>query len=261
MKNLKEKLADLVNAGSAIYLLAALEYGENIDESNLSKLKKKTGVTDFHNHYQPWYTESLAVIKQILPDRLQEFRLYYEGQPRKSNDKIDFLNYSIRDALLGLVITSTWGNEHKVDGAAAVPKIGQQVQILKSAYDVFDSKLKDIKSIVQYDLFDSDLDAARYLAKKRFLRAAGAMAGVVLEKHLSQICANHAVKVTKRNPTIADFNQTIYENSIIDIAEFRRVGRLADLRNKCDHNKNVEPTQQDIQDLIDGADKTIKELS
>jgi hypothetical protein len=33
----------------------------------------------FERHYQRWYTESLAVIKQLMPDRLQEFRQLYHG--------------------------------------------------------------------------------------------------------------------------------------------------------------------------------------
>ena len=43
----------------------------------------------------------------------------------------------------------------------------------------------DIRQLVQADLFDSELDAADELGKKKFTRAAGALAGVVLERHLS----------------------------------------------------------------------------
>jgi hypothetical protein len=56
--------------------------------------------------------------------------------------------------------------------------------------------------LAQADLFDSELDAAKELAKHKFTRASGAMAGVILERHLQQICQNHNIKITK-NPTIA----------------------------------------------------------
>ena len=59
------------------------------------------------------------------------------------------------------------------------------------------------------DLFDSELDAAEALAKKKFLRGAGAMAGVVLEKHLRQVCSNHSVKISKKAPTINDLNDLL----------------------------------------------------
>src|ERR1700722_14199559 len=56
------------------------------------------------------------------------------------------------------------------------------------------------------DLFDSELDAAAELSKSGFTRAAGALAGVVLEKHLAQVCDRHAIKISRKNPGISDFN-------------------------------------------------------
>lgn len=39
---------------------------------------------------------------------------------------------------------------------------------------------------------------------------------------------------------------------------FRHIQLLGDLRNKCDHKKDAEPTKQEIDDLIGGAEKIIK---
>jgi hypothetical protein len=36
---------------------------------------------------------------------------------------------------------------------------------------------------------------------------------------------------------------------------------LADIRNACDHNKEKEPTAQQVADLIDGTDKILKTLA
>jgi hypothetical protein len=41
------------------------------------------------------------------------------------------------------------------------------------------------------------------------LRAAGAVAGVVLEKHLRQVCDDHKITVAKKNPTIGDLNELL----------------------------------------------------
>jgi hypothetical protein len=62
-------------------------------------------------------------------------------------------------------------------------------QHYKDEADEFITKIpsfNDIKVMVQAGLFDSDLDAAGELAKNKFTRAAGASAGVVLERHLAQ---------------------------------------------------------------------------
>jgi hypothetical protein len=53
----------------------------------------------------------------------------------------------------------------------------QQLAILKAVKARFESSLFDIRQLVQSDLFDSELDAAKELAKHGFARAAGALAG------------------------------------------------------------------------------------
>jgi len=112
-----------------------------------------------------------------------------------------------------------------------------QLGIVKAAKRRFESSLFDIKQLVQADLFDSELDAARELNKKGFTRGAGAVAGVVLEGHLSRVCENHKIKVTKKKPTINDYNQLLKDNDVIEMKDWRFIQLLADLRNLCDHDK------------------------
>jgi hypothetical protein len=104
------------------------------------------------------------------------------------------------------------------------------------------------------------LDAAGELAKRGFLRAAGALAGVVLERHLGQVCDNHNIKVTKKNPTIGDLNDLLKENGVLQIPEWRSIQHLADIRNLCDHDKKSDPTEDQIKDLLAGATKLTKTL-
>lgn len=66
------------------------------------------------------------------------------------------------------------------------------------------------------DFFDSELDAARELNKKGFVRGAGAIAGVVLEGNLAQICDINKITIRKKHPTINDFNQLLKDNNIIE---------------------------------------------
>ena len=55
----------------------------------------------------------------------------------------------------------------------------QQVHILSAVENRFESSLFDMRQLVQADLFDSELDAAKQLLQNGFNRASGAMAGVV----------------------------------------------------------------------------------
>jgi hypothetical protein len=159
------------------------------------------GLQNFRNDYQAWYSEAQALIKRVLPNRLGDFISYYE-YPRVRKD-ISFQNYMIRDYLQGLRITR-YGSEVVADGSAAIPEFVQQLNMVKAAKATLDSSLMDLKAVLQADLFDSEIETAGALAKAGYLRAAGAICGVVLEKHLHHVCDAHNIKVAKKNPTISD---------------------------------------------------------
>jgi hypothetical protein len=139
-------------------------------------------------------------------------------------------------------------------------RVNTQTEIVKSASQRFNSSLFDIRQLVQADLFDSELDAARELLKHKFTRAAGAIAGVVIEKHLAQVAANHQTTIRKKHPTIADLNDQLKSAGVTDTPVWRNNQRLGDLRNLCDHNKNRDPTDDEVRELLDGVDKLIKTL-
>jgi hypothetical protein len=209
--------------------------------------------------YQTWYSEAKALVRQLLPDRLSDFaRLYEKSKARKN---ITAENYSIEDYLHGLnVTTGGWEKKKVVGPDAAIPLFRQQLAILESVRARFESSLFDIRQLVQADVFDSELDEARELARKGFARAAGALAGVVLEHHLARVCDNHAIKVTAKRPGIADLNDALKSGSVVEIPMWRFIQHLADVRNLCDHSKKSEPTEAEVDDLVTGVMKITKTL-
>ena len=90
-----------------------------------------------------------------------------------------------------------------------------------------------------------------------YYRAAGAICGVVLEKHFSGVCDKRSIILKKKNPTIADYNDALKDNAY-DTIEWRRIQRLGDIRNLCDHSKDREPTKDEVEELISGTERTIK---
>lgn len=243
--------------------LSRYAYGEKYDQAILEafkgdKRKQKSfleGVPDFKTAYQPWYSESISLLKQLLPDRLADFiRLYEKPKGRKG---LGFENYRIEDALQGLRVTR-YGSEVVADTKSAIPHMKQQLAIVASLKNRFESSLFDIRQLVQADLLDSELDAARELIKHKFIRAAGAVAGVVLERHLLEVCTIRGIKIVKKNPTISDLNERLKEASVIGTPEWRFNQHLADIRNLCDHNKQQEPSMEQVNDLIVGVAKVTK---
>lgn len=225
------------------------------DEAEVDK--HLNSLPSFGATYQSWYSECVVLLKQLLPDRLADFVRHYEKP--KNRKTITFESYRIEDALLGLQVTRP-GGQVVVDESAALGHFRQQVAILDSLGSRFDSLLYDIRQFVQADLLDSEIDAAKELLKHKFTRAAGAVAGVVLEKHLQEVCTRREIKISKKYPTITDLNEALKNSGIIDTPQWRFNQHLADIRNLCDHNKKVEPSTEQVQDLIDGVSKVIKTL-
>jgi len=213
----------------------------------------------FERDYQKWYTETHALIKQLVPDRLEEFIRLYHGDGKRK--QIDSVTYNIQDWLTGVRAGENYmGEKYYNDFAIASMRFKTQFEILESVQSRFESSLFDIAQLVRADLFDSELEAARELTKQGFLRGAGAIAGVVIEKHLAQVCSNHNVTIKKKDPTINDFNDALKNCVVIDIPTMRQIQRLADIRNLCDHNKHREPTKEEVIELVDGAEKLCKTL-
>lgn len=250
----KEEIDKLYKTGVQLQLGMLEELGK-LDKNQQKEVLEIVKPISFLQNYERWYSESLVAIKQILPDRLEDFKLLYKNDKRKVTD---YLSYTISDYLINLKVTI--GLQVKVDSSAAYPKFQQQLNILESTRKRFTSLLFDIKQLLQADLFDTELDSARELAKKGFLRAAGAIAGVLIEKHLREVLTNRNIKITKTNPGISDLNEQLKNNNIIEVPQWRHIQLLADIRNLCDHKKTREPKKEEINDLLDGTNKLLKTI-
>jgi len=252
-----KRLTELGDTLDADLTLRSLDSVGELDDDHKILAKEIKG--SFERRYQDWYTEATSVIRQLIPERLAEFESLYKGEPRRK--AIDSATYNIQDWLNGVRSGTKYTGEKYYDDFAIISmRFRTQLAILKSVAARFESSLFDIRQLVQADLFDSELDAARELLKYGFLRAAGAIAGVVLEKHLGQVADNHGAKTRKKHPTIGDLNDLLKANGVIDVPVWRQIQRLGDLRNLCDHNKERDPTRDEVDELVAGVDKVTKTL-
>lgn len=254
-EKLKTELADLDIMGQQLYFSMCKEC-DQIDEETIKKIEDAGWkFVNVKSEYQKWYTKAYRVISQIIPERLSEFETLYKGDLKRKS--VTYINYSINDYLIGLQLKDGFGNV-KRSPSDAIPKLEIQYKIVSSARERFKSLLFDIKDILRADIFDTELDTASELNKKGFIRAGGAVAGVILEKHLAHICSLHVLKSKKTHPSIAEYNQLLKDNDIIDTPAWRFIQHLTDLRNLCDHSKEREPTKEDVKELITGVEKITK---
>jgi HEPN domain-containing protein len=185
--------------------------------------------------YEYFYSKSLSIVSQLLPNRKDDFMSMYQSVNKYNEGAI---GYKYRYGY-----------------------IKKQAGILKAALDSLDSCIYDISQQLLYNIFDDELLAAEHLLKNGFLRASGVVVGVVLEKHLKGILLKHNIDIVEKNPALAILYTELYKNKIIDINAFRNIEWISSLRNKCSHNKESEPTKTDVEDLISGVKKIISTIN
>ena len=81
---------------------------------------------------------------------------------------------------------------------------------------------------------DDEVQAARHLLSRGFLRSAGALVGVVLERHLKTLLRKHTLPI--RYPKKAGLSKLndLCKDTIYDLVTWRKVQHLTDLRNLCE---------------------------
>jgi hypothetical protein len=195
MKNTDRIKADVKRLhNQGVSLLNALrneQFPERMEEHFKTVLKKdysefKKSLPVFSSAYQSWYAETMSLVKILLPLRLNDFtRLYEKPKNRKEITKD---NYVIEDYLNEVVVTAGFDKKIIAGPETAIPAFQQQFNIFSAIQSTIDSSLLDIRREVQSELLDAELDKAALLVKHKQHRAAGVVAGIVLEKHLEQVC-------------------------------------------------------------------------
>ena len=179
------------------------ELNELIDEGfeflppERKKEKRAVDVLILSLEYQPWYTKALSAIRQLLPEREADFVAAYKLDRRK---EITEDTYCISDYLQGIKVLS-YGKEVFSSEWSYTAKLTSQLAIVKAASESASSKLRDISTLLRAELLDSDVDCAKELLKKKHIRSAGVICGVVLESHLKSVCDRRAIKFRKKGVT------------------------------------------------------------
>src|SRR5262245_53849428 len=144
----KPDLQRLIQDGQLLHL--AMRY-EVHSEQFAAALRKQLGKDEaqelikslptFSVGYERWYSESLVVLRQLLPDRVGDFVGLYEKP--KGRKEVQYGNYVIQDYLQGLRVTLR--GEEKVGPGAAICQFEQQLAILKAAEARFESSLFEMR--------------------------------------------------------------------------------------------------------------------
>ncbi|MHC1480346.1 hypothetical protein ACYJW8_08855 [Frateuria aurantia] len=210
----------------------------------------------FYVDYQRWYTKALKAVASLAPDRHAEFRSYYEVDPKRKT--LGYGTYVIQDYMKNVAPNSFNYPDFDVR-KQTLNCFVNQLTILHAVGERIASVLADIEGELYAEIQEDGIAVARQLSKVS-VRAAGALVGVLIEGHLQKVAGAHGVKVAKKNPTIADLNDPLKAASVIDTPAWRKISFLADIRNLCSHKKDAEPTKEQVEELIQGAEWIAKNV-
>lgn len=211
---------------------------------------------NFHYDYQKWYSKALKAVEYFAPDRYVEFKSYYEIDPRRK--MLTYGTSAIQDFIKGNIPARQrfpeWDARNEV-----LKCFINQITILNSIESRIDSLIANVEDELYAELQENELIVARKLAKVS-VRAAGSLVGVLIEGHLQKVADTHQIKIPKKNPTISDLNDPLKSAGVLDTPAWRKISYLADVRNLCSHKKDTEPTKEQVEELIQGAEWLTKNI-
>ncbi len=199
----------------------------------------------------------MKAVSVLAPDRYDEFRCYYEASPKRKT--LEYGTYVIQDYLKGVVPSALHCPGFNSKRQAGL-NVFNQMAILRSLSTRIDSVLANLEQTLYAELRDAEVETARKLMRSS-PRAAGTLAGVILEGYLQKVAQNHNLSINKKSPTIGDLNDSLKQAGIYDMATWRKISYLGDIRNLCSHKRDVDPSPEQVKELIEGVNWVIKNIA
>lgn len=113
--------------------------------------------------------------------------------------------------------------------------------------------LSSYKSIVQAEVFDTELEQATELLKSGYYVAACVIAGVVLETALRELCDREGISHGKMDKMNSDLAKSGIYNKIVQ----KQVTAHAGLRNSAAHGNKEEFSTEDVRYMIKAIEQFI----
>lgn len=111
--------------------------------------------------------------------------------------------------------------------------------------------LSSVRTLVQAEVFDSELEQAEELLKGGYVTAAAVIAGVVLETALRELCDQASIPYGKLDKMNVDLVKVGIYNKLVQ----KRITAHADIRNSAAHGKPEEFTEQDVSAMLQEVGK------
>jgi hypothetical protein len=111
--------------------------------------------------------------------------------------------------------------------------------------------LTSTRSLIQAEMFDSELEQASELLRSGYKTAAAVIAGTVLETSLRELCNRHQQPVGKLDRMNAD----LAKHGLYNANMAKRIISLAGIRNSAAHGKPNEFSDADVKSMIEEIER------
>jgi hypothetical protein len=123
--------------------------------------------------------------------------------------------------------------------------------LLATKDDYEGGHLSTLRTLVQAEVFDSELEQASELLRSGYKTAAGVIAGTVLETSLRELCTRNSLPHGKLDRMNADLaKQGLYNANMA-----KRITALAGIRNSASHGKPDEFTDAQVKAMIEDIER------
>ena len=106
--------------------------------------------------------------------------------------------------------------------------------------------LKSTRSLIQAEVFDSELEQSQALLDAGYKSPSAVVAGVVLETSLRELCDRQSIPHGKLDKMNAD----LAKEGVFNKLQQKRITAISDIRNSAAHGKLEEFNEADVRDMI-----------
>ncbi len=235
--------------------------------------------------YQSWYTKALRVIHQLYPELSDDFQAHYRAvlsmpsmtkypswyrkvlrvvhklTAQRSHDATDHARHGqdgkqassyVTETSMGMAILRTGETISRVR-MTFLTRLSQQLSILNSVKDGLEYVLADLQSTLYGEVGDHILITAYELFHHGQRRAAGALAGVLLEVHLAKVATKYRVTIPPKSSGLATLNAALKCGGIYDVEVWRFIQSLGALGHACVYAPAHEPTVDELTEFLQGV--------
>lgn len=115
--------------------------------------------------------------------------------------------------------------------------------------------VSSIRSLIQAEVFDDELEQAKELFAGGYTTAAAVIAGTVLESTLRSMCIERGIPLGKMDKMNAELTKTGAHNALIQ----KKITAIAAIRNSAAHGNSSEFTSADVASMIEDIRRYVEQ--